>query len=290
MNRLRSHQSHQSHQSSRLRLQPVAVSAEMQGPNAAPTAWRPPGARLLLAETVSPGGTAAGVSRPLQDACYHETGAASLNGQARLTLLLWTRIEQPAQQPAAVTLEEGSTNIVSWLHGPGSANCRSLGAGRVSPALASARVRWFCSATMLRVPQSTRRGSAVSFRETARLSAKGQPIEADAGLPQLVRSERLGADRRDARIHTEGALGGRHIFDAPDESQRQRRCLTTGSLPSSSGTDGVEIGAVLGWGAHRSWCLYCEATTGVSRPSRQLTCRRVWPRMERRICRVWVSW
>jgi hypothetical protein len=49
---------------------------------------------------------------------FHEAGAASLNGQARLTLLLWTRIEQPAQQPAAVTLEEGSTNIVSWLHGP----------------------------------------------------------------------------------------------------------------------------------------------------------------------------
>jgi hypothetical protein len=47
----------------------------------------------------------------------------------------------------------------------------------------------------------TRRDSAVPVWETAGLPAKGQPIDVDARLPQLVRCGRLGLDRQRARLH-----------------------------------------------------------------------------------------
>jgi hypothetical protein len=41
---------------------------------------------------------------------------------------------------------------------------------------------------VLALLRRTRRGSAVTVRETAGLSAEAQPIDVDAGLAQLVRS------------------------------------------------------------------------------------------------------
>jgi hypothetical protein len=65
----------------------------------------------------------------------------------------------------------------------------------------------------------------VTGRETAGLSAKGQPIDADAGLPQLVRSGHAVELRRDSRFHC-----GRPRIINTEQTPRSR---------SRSGSDGL---------------------------------------------------
>jgi hypothetical protein len=64
----------------------------------------------------------------------------------------------------------------------------------------------------------------VTGRETAGLSAKGQPIDADAGLPQLVQGGRTRGARGDARSSRQAeVLGG-----AAAARQREERLFARG--------------------------------------------------------------
>jgi hypothetical protein len=56
---------------------------------------------------------------------------------------------------------------------------------------------WPMKPSVSRLPLRTRRDSAVPVRETAGLPAKGQPIDVDARLPQLVRKSSDGQRRGD---------------------------------------------------------------------------------------------